>query len=505
MSETLNIKNALLYWRLANVYEMTLLSHCCQKQVEKEIAELLTTELTHTLVNANEVIITAILSSNDLNVKHEEEVCDVMIKWLNIQAEHEHEVHPDRLLKLLRWSGIGADYIKSALSQNATITADIPSTDFLTKVSKYLLSGIQFEGLQTFHRAATGRENCLMTLGMSNNVKMMSDIGRISLTYPDSLTTLDKLPTVMNSRPTACVLIDTVYITGIGSGSFKEMWTYNAVTGWKQLTDMLSTRILHCSAVVDSTMYLLGGKEKCKNRNIAIRRVEAYNTKTSKWSPEGYLVFAVYKAACVTYRNVICLFGGEDSDKFAVNYVQFYIPTNKKCLLMAPMPQAREALRGILWKTSVILLGLNTCLIYNFKTGTWLKRESFKTGVHFFAAVLDNGTIFIAGGGVKRDGENNNTWTYTDEIKSVAVMDIIEDKEPVWNVHAKLTKPGMITAYVSIALPCLVVETHHSSRWVRIVKILLRRLRRKIVSRKFGGKGVIKGDSPSEAPLSELK
>jgi len=463
MSETLNIENALLYWRLANIYEMTLLTHCCQKQVEKEIAELLTTELTHTLVNATEVIITAILSSNDLNVKHEEEVCEVLMKWLHIQAEHEHEVHPDQLLKLLRWSGIGADYIKSSLSQNATITADIPSTDFLTKVSAYLLSGVQFEGLQTFHRAATGRENCLMTLGMSNSVKMMTDIGRISLTHPDSVTTLDKLPTVMNAQSTACVLNDTVYVTGTGSGSYKEMWTYNAAAGWKQLTDMLTVRRIHCVAVVESTLYLLGGKVESEDSVNVIKSVETYNTKTSKWSPGGNLVHAVYNAACVTYRNAICLFGGEDSDKLAVDHVQVYNTVKKGCTLMAPMPQAHDALRGMLWEMSVILLGRNTCLIYNFETRTWLEREPFKTGVHLFAAVLDNGTIFIAGGGVsKRDGENNKTWTYTDEIKSVAVMDIIEDKEPVWIHHATLTKPGAIAAYVSIALPCLVVETSKS-------------------------------------------
>jgi len=89
----------------------------------------------------------------------------------------------------------------------------------------------------------------------------------------------------MNSQCTACVLNDTVYVTGTGSRSYKKMWTYNWSAGWKQLTDMLTVRRINSVAVVGSTLYLLGGKVKNGKDFKVIKSVETYNTKTSKWSP----------------------------------------------------------------------------------------------------------------------------------------------------------------------------------------------------------------------------
>jgi len=111
-------------------------------------------------------------------------------------------------------------------------------------------------------------------------------------------------------------------------------------------------------------------------------------------------------------------------------------------------------MRTVLWETSVILLGRYTCYIYNFETQTWQEREQFKTIVYYVASALDNSTVYIAGGGTHNtDKDNKDIWTCTDEMKSVSVLDIIEDKPAVWKHHAKLVQPGLISAYVSISLP----------------------------------------------------
>ena len=65
-----------------------------------------------------------------------------------------------------------------------------------------------------------------------------------------------------------------------------------------------------------------------------------------------------------------------------------------------------------------------------------------------FGIALNRETIYIAGGGTyMTDKDNEKIWTCTDEIKSVSVMDIINNKPDKWNIHAKLPQPGLVNAF----------------------------------------------------------
>jgi len=113
------------------------------------------------------------------------------------------------------------------------------------------------------------------------------------------------------------------------------------------------------------------------------------------------------------YKNTIYVFSGMDKDDRAVSHVQVYNPAQESCTLMdQPMPRGYRAMRAVLWETSVILLGLYTCLIYNFETQTWQEREQFKTGLAFFATALDNSTVYIAGGGRFDTDQDNEEHMY---------------------------------------------------------------------------------------------
>jgi len=149
------------------------------------------------------------------------------------------------------------------------------------------------------------------------------------------------------------------------------------------------------------------------------------------------------------------VFGGTVERNEAVAHVQVYSPAQQTCTLLdIPMPRAYLGMEAVMWDTSVILLGCETCFIYNFETQTWQEREQFKTEVDFFASTLDNSTVFIAGGGINmRHDDNKSICTCTNVIKSVSVLDIIDDKPAVWNQHAKLHKAAIISAYFSVSLP----------------------------------------------------
>ena len=125
------------------------------------------------------------------------------------------------------------------------------------------------------------------------------------------------------------------------------------------------------------------------------------------------------EAACVSYNNSIYVFGGYYATGGAVADVQVYDAAQHKCtLLHNAMPRAYAFMRAVVWETYAILLGRYTCFIYNFGTDTWQKRASFKTDVDYFGLVVDNQTLYIAGG----------DYPPTAEVRSVSVRDVIEDK-----------------------------------------------------------------------------
>ena len=215
---------------------------------------------------------------------------------------------------------------------------------------------------------------------------------------------------------------------------------------------MTSCRRWHCAAVVDSTLYALGG---LVTGGTTLSSVEAYNTQTNKWSAAGQLTHAVHDAACVSYNNFIYVFGGADANRKAAAHVQVYDAAQHKCtLLHNAMPRAYAAMRAVVWEIYAVLLGRDTCFLYNFETETWQERASFKTDVDHFGLVVDNQTLYIAGGGTGvQDKDNKAIWTCTAEVRSVSVRDVIEDKQGArWTHHATLPQRTIVYVFSPVPL-----------------------------------------------------
>ena len=74
--------------------------------------------------------------------------------------------------------------------------------------------------------------------------------------------------------------------------------------------------------------------------------------------------------------------------------------------------------------------------------------------MHYFGLVLDNQTLYIAGGGTAvRDKDRKEIWPYTAEVRSVSVRDVIEDKRGArWTHHATLPRPARVLAFSPVPL-----------------------------------------------------
>jgi N-acetylneuraminic acid mutarotase len=290
-----------------------------------------------------------------------------------------------------------------------------------------------------------------VVFGLDIGSKMVDIIPHVNLERKDLVRTSAATPSEIGQGATACVIANTLYVVGIGR-HYNELWRCDVTTDWVQCQNMKSDRSWHCAAAVGCGLYVLGGWVKAHRSTLY--SILKYNMKTNEWTVAGQLTQAVWGAACVAYKNSVYIFGGMDKDYKDVDHVQIYNAEEEKCDMMAQaIPQACSQMCAVLWKTSAIWFGCDACYIYDFEKQTWQEREKFRTNVDYFGLVVDNGRIYVAGGGkTQQESGKEMVYTCTDEIRRVSVLDIIDDKPAVWEHHAKLPLSALIYAYSPIPL-----------------------------------------------------
>jgi len=451
LTDTVSPDNCPRFWKIAEQINLATLALTCKRLCVKEFGKIRSSS---DLSSLSENIMTELLKDDELVVESEVDVCETLMKWLNLQVQSGNSVQPYQLLTHIRWSAVPVEYVKNKLIINDILMADRQCFEFLSKVVSYRLTGVQFNGLNTFHRRLTGVEQRVVIVGMNTGSKITSDVHHVSLQNKDRVTSVTAIPTAMDKELAAAVSGNQLYVTGAGSEN-NETWKWESAFGWMQCTNMMKGRRRHSATFVNNTsMYVLGGF--VYNGEVTLDSIEQYNTVTNKWTKVGQLIHAADSAACVVYKTSIYVFGGSGENDVDLDSVQMFDTSTKLCTeLTQHLPRPERLLRAVMWDKSVILINNVTCLIFDLEKQTFQQRKQFAAGIAHFGLVLENQRIFIIGGGdCQTDSAGEQTWTCSDEVKSVAVMDIINNQPtPNWIHHATLPKPALVQAYASLSLP----------------------------------------------------
>jgi len=431
---------------------LAVLALACKRQCLKQFGKIGSSS---ELSSLSEAMVRELLEDDELVVESEVDVCETLIKWLNSQIQSGHSVQPYHLLTLVRWSAVPVEYIKTRLITNTILMRDHQCFEFLSKVISYRLTGVQFNGLNTFHRPSTGVEQCVVIVGLDTGPEISSDMLRASLQKSDHVKNTDTIPTNMQYESAACVSGKELYITENGTDK-NETWKWELVTGWTKCADLSEGRRRHCATFVNNTsMYVLGGY--VDKAELTLDSIEQYNTVTNTWKKVGQLMHATRNTACSVYKTSIYVFGGVGVGQNDVDLdrVQVFDTATKLCTeLTRRLPQPEGLLRAVMWDKSVLLINHRTCRIFDLEQQTFQQRDQFAAGNIHFGLVVENQRLFIIGGGNDQDSAGKMTWTCSDEVKSVAVMDIINNQTPAnWLHHATLPKPAVVHAFASMTLP----------------------------------------------------
>jgi hypothetical protein len=398
-----------------------------------------------------------VVSDDSIQVENEVEVSELVIRWMELQAQNGNSVQPYSKLSFIRWSDVPVEYVKTKLRSNPTLIQDQQSADFLDKVTSYKTTGVHSQGICTFHRPSTGQEQSVVIVGLNTVDKVTSDVHRLSLFRKECVTKLQPLPTTkMRVEAASCVVNDVLYVTGVGSDD-KETWMWTAIGSWSRCGDLVQGRRRHCATNVSCThVYVLGGFNENSTKKC-LSTIEQYNRTTNKWKEVGQLTHATMNAACAVHKTCIYVFGGWQLETpTGLDAIQLFDTSTKvSTVLEQRLPQPARLLRAVQWETSVILINNRSCLVYDTENKTCEKRDQFAPGVVHFGLVLENQNVFVIGGGISSTNKDGKTtWKCTDEVKSVPVMDIINNESTAnWTHHAKLPEPCLVQAFSVLTLP----------------------------------------------------
>src|SRR6218665_3586427 len=256
---------------------------------------------------------------------------------------------------------------------------------------------------------------------------LTKSIVKINLHRSNEISTQEQVPVEVWPHVYATVYCNTMYVVGLGD-TIDEIWKYNMDSGWMKCVSLIQGRCYPSAAFIDQVLYICGGFEK-SSINL-LDSVEAFNAVKRDCQTVGKLLHGVWAAGnCVPFKSSLYIFGGKDKYHGDVSHVQVYDTKKNTCTLVTiPMPRPSSMIQAAVCETSAILVGQETCFIFDFEEETWQAREQFKAGVENFGLVLANGRVFIIGGGIyEKDLYGISQLKYRDDVRYVPLRNIIDD------------------------------------------------------------------------------
>lgn len=298
-------------------------------------------------------------------------------------------------------------------------------------------------------------KECMVVVGINDGDATISkDCIRINVGHhPCEVSNLPDIPSTMEKEAAAATHDNTMYVTGLGIDN-ADIWKYSLPSGWSKCASIRRGRRRHSVAFVEEVLYICGGYADAEQR--VLDSVEAFNVVTNECTTVGKLIQPVQASSNgLALGRSIYIFGGKDKDSNAVIHGQVYNTEQNTCTLLSkPMPCGYHLMRAALWDDYIILVGGCASFLFNLETQTWHERERFKTDVVQFGLILQNGRIFVIGGGVGKANENGKVmWNCRDDVRCMPVTSFICNKPAEWKTCGQLPKPSLIQAYAKLKFP----------------------------------------------------
>jgi len=248
-------------------------------------------------------------------------------------------MEPCRFLRLIRWSGVDADYTRTSVINHVAIRQSPDCTSYLSHVITFQKTGMQFDGLETSHRLSMKLERCILTMVSGGASPLAATTCVVSAQVTCSVESRfgGDLPFSGTALEAAGAVVDsTVYVVGVGADN-DQIWAYDPSNGWRRRcggwSGLVAGRRRH-SVVAVSGQHVYSVAGYCPRDRKLVSFVERFDPSDNRNividGEDAAMPFPVFGAAAAAYNDDIYVFGGTNGENETINFIQVHVVSYKQ-------------------------------------------------------------------------------------------------------------------------------------------------------------------------------
>ena len=336
------------------------------------------------------------ISSDEIIVEGEEEVFEVIVKWMKRNEGQEHNFY--ELFRHIRCIYLPRVYLSSVALHDPLVKNDVDCSNCAQDAFKMVLGG----GDECYFALAPRHclkipENAIVACGRNS-----------TLCYTPSEKKWYKLSSFLSTRfyygPSISVCQGKLFLIGGTRDGSTECYD-PSINMWSPL-ESFKQKIKFCTVVTfQGLLYVIGGVDPEENNRLST--VQRYNPDKNLWQVVSSLSSPRSNVCAVVTGSHLYAIGGR-SDVEPVNIVERFDPMEKAWCLVAPTLEKRVAAGGVAVNKKLFVFGgfldgsysqSNFCEMYDQVTAMWSSIANTITGTPrgFVSAVSFKGNIFVCG------------------------------------------------------------------------------------------------------------
>nr|XP_031847034.1 kelch-like protein 10 isoform X2 [Nomia melanderi] len=350
--------------------------------------------------------LTALTGADELNVKNEDTVWELVLKWINYDPQS-RKGHIVDLMKNIRLGLLDTQFFLENVKDHPYVTGNDACRPIIIETLKFLYDLeiiTQKDGevpTPEIARPRVPHEILFAISGWS---------GRTATNYIETYDTradrwikVEEVdPNGLRSYHGTAVVGFNIYVIGgfDGTDYFNSCRCFNAVNKvWREVAPMNARRCYVSVAVLNDLIYAMGGYDGYYRQSTA----ERYNYKTNQWSLIAPMNCQRSDASATTLNGKIYITGGFNGHE-CLNSAEMYDPEFNQWTLIAPMRSRRSGVSCISYHSHVYVIGFNGISRmcsgerYNPTTDAWSPiPDMYQSRSNFAIEVIDD-MIFAIGG-----------------------------------------------------------------------------------------------------------
>ena len=356
-------------------------THSCQELLQ--YADKFTQDRFQEVIESEEFLLLPvnqlidIISSDELNVRSEEQVYNAIISWVkyNVAERRQHLAH---VLQHVRLSQLTAKFLVGTVGSDLLVKSDESCRDLVDEAKNYLLlpqERAQMVGPRFRPRKPVKRGEMLFAVGGWCSGDAIATVERYD-PFHNEWTMVTQM-TKRRCGVGVAVLNDLLYAVGghDGQSYLNSIERYDPhLDAWS--SDVAPTSSCRTSvgvAVLDNMLYAVGGQDGVSCLNY----VEKYDPTTNRWTKVAPMCTKRLGVAVAVLNGYLYAIGGSDG-QCPLNSVERYDPRTNRWTSVTPMNTRRKHLGCAVYNNMIYAVGgrddtteLSSAEKYNPVTNTW--------------------------------------------------------------------------------------------------------------------------------------